>query len=76
MTTLPIAIAICGYFGYHRVRVGLPMFGWAIFLVGSTGAILEQMGYDLAALSVGLIYAVLYLRSQVVIVRYGLPSAW
>ena len=74
MTTFPLAIAICGFFGNHRVRVGLPKFGFAIFLAGFAAALFEEMGFDLAALGAGLLYAVLYLRSQVIIVRYGLPT--
>lgn len=69
-----IAVALCAVQSHKTIRAGLPVYGSAMALAGTLGTTCEYFGWKLSMFCLCAIYVVLFIRSQSVIVRYGLET--
>jgi hypothetical protein len=68
----PLGITLCAYQAHSRLRAGLRIYARALSFVGALSSTLEFCGHDLAALTAGLVYVALFVRSEVTMARHGL----
>jgi len=75
LTAYGVGVALCLWQANSRRRVGLVAYSTAMVITGVGAATLELDEHYLASLAAGLVYAVLYIKSEVTIIRHGLDRA-